>query len=86
MAHAARLVTVKVVAGASDEEVRCKAPNRFEIHVREPALQGRANRRVQELLAGHFQVPLERVRLRKGATTPHKVFEILPPEPLPGSL
>lgn len=44
--------------------------------VREPALDGKANKAVIKAIAEHFQTPKSMVTLKKGATSKYKTFEI----------
>ncbi len=69
-------VTVKVRAGAGKEKTTELTPLRFEISVREQAERNQANRRVIELLAARFGVPVKQVRMIKGHRSPSKVFAI----------
>lgn len=46
------------------------------VYVREPAVDGKANAAVVKLLAGHFGVPKSAVRLLRGDTARHKIFEV----------
>ena len=48
----------------------------FQLWVRAPAVEGKANKAAIELLAEHFGVPKSAVRLTGGATARHKRFEI----------
>lgn len=48
----------------------------LEVFVREPAVEGRANKAVIEALASHFSVAKTRVRLASGAKSRIKVFEV----------
>ena len=48
----------------------------YLVYVREPALEGRANRAVTEMLAEFFDLPKTKVVLIRGATNKIKVFEI----------
>lgn len=47
------------------------------VFVREPAIDGKANRAVIELLAKYFEVPKSQVILVSGRTSRHKRFNIL---------
>lgn len=69
-------VMVKVIAGARRESVKELSPERFEISVREQAERNQANRRVIEILADRFRVPVKRIRITKGHRSPSKVFNI----------
>lgn len=46
------------------------------VYVREPAVDGKANAAVVKLLASHFGVPKSAVRLLRGDTAKHKIFEV----------
>ena len=65
---------VKVHAGEKKNKLVQKAPDTFEIWVKAPAEQGRANEAVRALLAGHLGVDENKRSLVKGATSPSKIF------------
>ncbi|MGV9710543.1 DUF167 domain-containing protein [Gordonia sp. NPDC003424] len=46
------------------------------IYVREPAVEGRANKAVAEILAGHLGVPKSKIALVGGATARTKRFRV----------
>lgn len=46
------------------------------VYVREPAVDGKANAAVVKLLASHFGVAKSAVRLLRGGTAKHKIFEV----------
>ena len=69
-------VRVEVEAGARKESFIKNSVDSFKIMVREEAKQNRANKRAKELLAFHFGVPGNRVRLTAGHRSPRKVFSI----------
>ena len=48
----------------------------YLVYVREPALEGKANRAVVEMLAKFFDIPKTRVTLARGASSKIKIFEI----------
>lgn len=59
-------VRVKTYPGCKKESVIRLAEHTFEMHVKAPAEQNLANRRVQELLADEYQVAKNTVRLVSG--------------------
>ncbi len=59
-------VHVKVTAGARKEVVEKKNEDHFLISVKEKAERNMANIRVLELIAKHFQVPKNKVRIVNG--------------------
>ena len=67
---------VIVSAGAKKEKIEKVKNGGLAISVREPARQNLANKRVREILAEHFGVPLSSVRLLSGHRSPRKLFSI----------
>lgn len=67
-------IKVKVHAGEKKNRVEQKAPDSFEIWVKAPAQEGRANEAVKVLLAQHLAVEPKELSLIKGATAPAKIF------------
>ncbi|MEJ7554170.1 MAG: DUF167 domain-containing protein [Aquificaceae bacterium] len=49
----------------------------YEVAVKEPPEDGRANERIIELLAKHFGVSKSKVQLLRGSTSRLKVFEVI---------
>lgn len=69
-------ISVHVSAGAKRELVESLPKGRLKIAVKEPAERNMANKRVRELVAAHFLLPLNKVRLISGHTSPAKIFDI----------
>lgn len=69
-------VRVKVNAGAQSESVRELADGTLQVRTRAPAIKGKANARVTELLARHFDVADADVVIVAGHTSPVKHVEI----------
>lgn len=67
-------IKVKVHAGEKKNKLVQKAPDTFELWVKAPAEQGRANEAVRALLAQHFNLPENKLSLIKGTTSPAKIF------------
>ena len=65
---------VKVHAGEKKNQLVQKAPDTFEIWVKAPAQEGRANEAVRTLLAQQLGVAANKLSLIKGATSPAKIF------------
>jgi hypothetical protein len=65
---------VKVHAGEKKNQLVEKSPDTYEIWVKAPAEQGRANEAVRAVLAAHLGVAENRLSLIKGATSPAKIF------------
>ena len=69
-------IKVRVVAGAKKEKFEKISKDHFKISVKEPAKQNLANRRVVELIAGHFHIPAKQARIISGHTSPSKILSI----------
>ena len=67
-------IKVKVHAGEKKNKLVQKAPDTFELWVKAPAEQGRANEAVRTLLAQHLNLPENKLSLIKGAAAPAKIF------------
>ena len=65
---------VKVHAGEKKNKLVEKSADTFEVWVKAPAEQGRANEAVRALLAVHLNIPENKLSLIKGATSPAKIF------------
>ena len=69
-----QFIKVKVHAGQKQNRLVQKAPDAFEIWVKAPAEEGRANAAVKTILAQHLGVAENKLSLIKGATSPAKLF------------
>ncbi len=58
------------------EEVVVNDDGSLTVYAKAPAIEGRANVAAMKLLARHFGVAPSNVKLLRGATSKHKVFEI----------
>jgi len=76
-------IHVKVTAGAGKEELkprlnrtRQESEDHFEISVCEKAERNMANARVLEIVAEHFKVPVNKVRIVNGHRHPSKLLVV----------
>lgn len=69
-------IHVKVIAGARKEAFRQKFADHFEISVKEKAEKNMANKRILELVAEHFRVPVNKVRIVNGHRSPSKLLVV----------
>ncbi|MFA6091986.1 MAG: DUF167 domain-containing protein [Elusimicrobiota bacterium] len=70
------LIKLRVHPDARKNEVLRKAADLYEIWVRAPAQEGRANAACLELLGRALGVPAGRLRLIKGGRSPSKIVEV----------
>lgn len=80
-------IVVRAKPGAKKEYVKemtdLFAPadrRRFIVAVHEPATEGRANRAIERVLAGHLGIAPSRVRIVAGFTAKEKIVEISSPD------
>ncbi|OGH80740.1 MAG: hypothetical protein A3I29_00685 [Candidatus Magasanikbacteria bacterium RIFCSPLOWO2_02_FULL_44_11] len=70
-------ITVRVVAGASKNEVvGTMADGSLKIKVMAPPVDGRANEAVRELLGAHFHCSKKQISIISGQTYSRKIIEI----------
>jgi hypothetical protein len=71
------LVRVHVTPNAREARVTKVGEANYEVKVDEKALNGRANRRLIEILAEHFGVPKSKISVVHGAKSRDKVLEVV---------
>jgi uncharacterized protein (TIGR00251 family) len=69
-------IRAKVIPNSKVEGV-VREGGGFVVRVKEPAREGRANRAVIKLLAGHFGVSQRQVLISSGFGSRNKVIEVL---------
>jgi uncharacterized protein YggU (UPF0235/DUF167 family) len=69
-------VHVKVTSSARKEILKQKNKDHFEISVAEKAERNMANTRVLELIAEHFKISVNKVRIVNGHRHPSKLIVI----------
>jgi len=67
---------VKVQARARQEGIGGVHDGALRVRVRAPALEGRANAAVVELLAGCLRVPRSSIKIAAGERSPQKLIEV----------
>ncbi len=74
-------IQVKVKPRSKTEDVTKKMDGDvYVVRVKEPPIEGKANRAVLKLLAKHFGVPESRLRIVTGLSSKNKVVEVKPVE------
>ncbi len=69
-------VSVKVTPNASADRVGPWKGDELHVRVRAPAVDGRANEALCEVLAGRMGLHSRDVRVARGSTSRHKLVEI----------
>jgi uncharacterized protein (TIGR00251 family) len=68
-------IKVRVVPRAKKERIE-KLPDNLKVYLNEPAIEGRANKKLCEVLADYFAVKKSAVTIVRGETNRDKVVEI----------
>ena len=69
-------IHVKVAAGEREESFKQKSKDHFLICVKEKAQRNEANMRVLELVAEHFKIAKNKVRIVNGHRHPSKLLVV----------
>lgn len=69
-------IKVNVIAGARKEIFEEKSKDHFKISVKEEAERNMANTRIIELVAEHFKIPKNKVRIVNGHHHPSKLLSL----------
>jgi uncharacterized protein (TIGR00251 family) len=67
---------LKVIPNASRTEIIAKENGDLKIKVQAPPEDGRANKAVIQLLAKHFNVPKNRIKIIAGEKSQQKIIEV----------
>ena len=67
---------LKVIPGASRDQIVGWLGDRLKVKVRAPAESGKANRAVTTLVAAKLGLPLHAVRIVSGGASPRKLLEL----------
>lgn len=70
-------ITVQVKPNSKKESVTLNEDGSYTVRAHAPPVDGKANQRVIELLAEHFEKPKSAIQLVHGSTGKRKLFEIL---------
>lgn len=69
-------VTVSVKTNSKIESVEKISEQEYSVRVNVPPVEGKANKRIIELLSDYFDVPKSKISLVNGEKSKKKVFEI----------
>ena len=71
-------ISVKAKPQSREDKVERLADGTYAVFVREPPIQGRANRAIIALLSEFFGVSSDRIRIVSGHTSRNKIIEMEP--------
>jgi len=70
-------IAVKVIPNAKQADVLEESENNFRVKVDAPPKEGKANKRLIEILAQYFDVAKSKVKIVKGEKSRQKIVEII---------
>jgi len=70
-------IAVNVVPNAKQADVLEESENNFRVKVDAPPKEGKANKRLIEILAQYFDVAKSKVKIVKGEKSRQKIVEII---------
>ena len=69
-------IRVRVLTDAREESLSKISDDHFDLRVREKAERNMANRRVIQMIAEHFEVPVHKVRIINGHHALGKILSV----------
>ncbi len=69
-------IFVKVKSNTSQEKIEQKDSNYFEIWTKKPAINGKANKDILNLLAEYFKISLSEISIISGFKSREKIIQI----------
>lgn len=70
-------IEVNVHPGSRQEKVLEVVPGKYEVWTTKPAVDNKANKDVVKQLSFFLNIQKSRIRLTKGKTSRHKLFDII---------
>jgi len=69
-------IAVRAIPNAKKVEVKEK-DGILRVKINLPPAEGKANKRLLEILAKHFSIPKSRIKIIRGGSSKNKIIEIL---------
>ncbi|MFA5779176.1 MAG: DUF167 domain-containing protein [Elusimicrobiota bacterium] len=69
------ILEVKVVTNAGKNEIK-REGDKYKVYITAPAVDGKANKKLIEFLAGHFKVRKSEILIKRGKKSCHKIIQI----------
>ena len=69
-------VKVEAVPGMRKERITKLSENKFKIEIKEPRERNLANKRIQQILAVEFSIPVTHVKMLTGHRSSSKMYSI----------
>lgn len=71
------LIKVIVTPNAKEARVTKTSETDYEVRVDERATEGKANKRLVEILSEHFNIPKSKIYIVKGTKSRDKIVEVI---------
>ncbi|MBU0478561.1 YggU family protein [bacterium] len=71
-----KLINIRVIPNAKKNNVS-EDQGKLKVHISAPAIDGKANKALIKVLAEHFKIKKNHIRIIKGAKSREKAVEIL---------
>jgi len=71
------LIKVIVTPNAKEARVTKTSETDYEVRVDERATEGKANKRLVEILSEHFNIPKSKIAILKGTKSRNKIIEVI---------
>ena len=71
------LIKVIVTPNAKEARVTKTSETDYEVRVDEKAVEGKANKRLVEILSEHFNIPKSKIAILKGTKSRNKIIEVI---------
>jgi len=69
-------IFVRAKTGAKKQKIRQIDDDHFEVWIKEPPIDGKANNAIIDLLADFFNIPKSSIELKSGSKSKNKTFLI----------
>lgn len=70
------LIKVKVASCAKENSIEKLKDDEFLVKTKAKSRDGKANESVISILSSYFKIPISRIRIIKGHTSPSKIFSL----------
>ncbi len=70
------MINIKVIPNAKSASINANGGAEYSIRVDAPAYEGKANKRLIEILSDYFKVPKSHIKIIKGILAKNKLVEI----------
>lgn len=74
------ILTIHVKPNSKIDQIGFDEEGNLKVKIRAQPVDGKANKYLQEYLAGIFNIPKSKIQILKGSNSQHKRVEILAPD------